>query len=215
MVRFAGGIPLPLDLLAPHVLVGARGTVGRHLASVAGGVRRQRPVKVGGSLRGRELRPREKGSDGIGKTKRGKGTKRMVVGDGQGVPLGVRLDSASPAEVNLLEPTLATIRVPRKSRGRPKQKPLRVIADKGYDSDPLRERLWHQGIELIVPGRKDRLTYRHDGRKLRRYKKRWKIERTFAWLDAFRHLVVRYDRSLLMYRAFFHLACVILVLRRL
>jgi hypothetical protein len=56
----------------------------------------------------------------------------MVVVDGQGVPLGVHLDVASPAEVSLLDPTLATIAVPRAGPGRPHQKPERVIADKAY-----------------------------------------------------------------------------------
>src|SRR2546426_4446680 len=65
----------------------------------------------------------------------------MVVVDGGGVPLEVRLYSASPSEVRLAEETLAAIRVGRRHRGgRPRQKPARVIADKGYDSDALRER---------------------------------------------------------------------------
>jgi hypothetical protein len=61
----------------------------------------------------------------------------MVVVDGQGVPLGIYLEAASPAEVTLLEPTVATISVPRSGPGRPRQKPQRLIADKAYDSDPL------------------------------------------------------------------------------
>jgi hypothetical protein len=94
-----------------------------------------------------QLRPGEKGGSAVGKTKRGKGTKWMVLVDGQGLPLGVRLESASPAEVTLAEATLAEVRVPRR-KGRPRQKPERVIADRGYDSDPLRERLKKRGIEL-------------------------------------------------------------------
>ena len=78
----------------------------------------------------------------------------MVLVDGQGLPLGVRLESASPAEVKLAEATLAEVRVPR-PKGRPRQKPKRVIADRGYDSDPLRERLKQRGIELIAPYRKN------------------------------------------------------------
>jgi transposase len=54
-----------------------------------------------------------------------------------------------------------------------------------------------------------------DGRKLRRYKRRWKVERTFAWLGNFRRLVVCYERSLKMYRAFFHVACLLITLRKL
>jgi transposase len=140
----------------------------------------------------------------------------MVVVDGQGVPLGNHLDSASPSEVTLLEKTLNTIAVPRKGRGRPRKKPRRLIADKGYDSDPLRKHLKNRGIELICPYRsnnKDRKY--HDGRKMRRYKRRWKVERTFSWIGNFRRLVVRWDRDITVYNAFFHVACMIITLRRL
>src|SRR2546425_540018 len=53
-----------------------------------------------------------------------------------------------------------------------------------------------------------------DGRALRRFQRRWIVERTNAWLGNFRRLVVRYDRSLTIYRAFFHIACFMIVLRR-
>lgn len=140
----------------------------------------------------------------------------MVVVDGQGIPLGVHLDSASPAEVTLLEPTLATIAVPRAGPGRPRQKPERIIADKAYDSDPLRMRLAKRQIDLIVPHRRNRKKPpTQDGRKLRRYRKRWKVERTFAWFGNFRRLLVRWERHLKMYLAFFHLACLLITLRRL
>jgi transposase len=130
----------------------------------------------------------------------------MVLVDGQGLPLGVRLESASPAEVTLAEATLAEVRVPR-SHGRPRQKPERVIADRGYDSDPLRQRLQKRGSELIAPYRKNnqRWTY-EDGRKLRRYQLRWIVERTNAWLGQFRRLLVRHEHLLSAYRAFFYLA---------
>lgn len=141
----------------------------------------------------------------------------MVVVDGKGVPLGMHLGSASPAEVTLAETTLASIRVPsRNGRCAPRQKPQRLIADKAYDSDPLRRRLTKQGIELIAPHKRNRVRKpTQDGRKLRRYRKRWKIERTNAWLGNFRHLVVRYERYLAIYQAFFHIACFMIVLKRL
>ena len=124
--------------------------------------------------------PAQKGGAAVGKTKRGKGTKWMVLVDGQGLPLGVRLESASTGEARLAEATLAEVRVPRR-KGRPRQKPKRVIADRAYDSDPLRERLKKRGIDLIVPYRKNSRHRRYeDGRKLRRYKRRWIIERTNA-----------------------------------
>jgi transposase len=140
----------------------------------------------------------------------------MVVVDGRGLPLGNYLHSASPGEVTLAETTLATIRVGRRHHaGRPRQKPVRVIADKAYDSDPLRKRLQQRGIELIVPHRCNRKKpATQDGRALRRYRRRWIVERTNAWLANFRRLVVRYDRSLTIYGAFFPIACFMIVLRR-
>jgi len=165
---------------------------------------------------GREFCSRPKRGSAVGKTKRGKGTKWMVVVDGGGLPLGVRLYAASPSEVRLAEETLAMIRIGRRHRsGRPRQKPARVIADKGYDSDALRERLWRRGVVLIAPHRSNRCrTAPQDGRVLRRYQKRWIVERSIAWLGNFRRLVVRYDRSLTIYRAFIHVACLMIVLRR-
>ena len=139
----------------------------------------------------------------------------MVVVDGQGIPIGSTLASASPAEVKLAEETLETVNVPRNGRGRPRKRPLRLIADRGYDSDPLRKRLKELKIDLIVPHRNNRKKPKQqDGRKLRRYRKRWKIERTFSWLSNFRRLVVRYERLITVYRGFFHLACLMIVLNR-
>ena len=117
--------------------------------------------------------------------------------------------------MTLAEETLNRVSVPRKGRGRPKQRPQRLIADRAYDSDPLRKRLKTIKIDLIVPHRKNRKKPKtQDGRKLRRYRKRWKVERTIAWLGNFRRLIVRHERHIRMYRAFFHLACIMIVLNR-
>jgi transposase len=141
----------------------------------------------------------------------------MVVVDGEGVPLACHLDSASRAEVKLLEPTLDRVAVSPARPGAPPPRPARVVCDKGYDSDPLRERLWaERGIELVCPHRKNRVKpATQDGRKLRRYRRRWKVERTFAWLGNYRRLVVRYERHLYVYQAFFHVACLLITLRQL
>jgi transposase len=140
----------------------------------------------------------------------------MVVADGQGIPLGHHLDSASPAEVKLIEKTLDNISVPRKGRGRPKKKIDRLIYDKAADSDPLRERLKKRGIDLICPHRENRKKKKtQDGRKLRRYKRRWKIERSISWVGNYRRLVVRYDHSIKVYSAFFTIGCMLITLNKL
>jgi transposase len=112
--------------------------------------------------------------------------------------------------VNLLEPTLETMPQPWQNKVR------RLILDRGYDSDPLRERLKNKGVEMICPHRRNRKKPKtQDGRPLRRYKRRWKIERAFAWLGNYRRLLVRWERNLVVYRGFFHLACALVVLNRL
>jgi transposase len=167
-------------------------------------------------FRGRQLLPRKKGGLKVGKTKRGKGTKWMVLVDGQGTPLGVHLDSASPAEVTLLETTLETVSVARAHRaGHPRQRPEHLILDRAYDSNPLRERLVERGIEPIIPARCNNTRATHqDGRKLRRYRHRWIVERTIGWFGWFRRLLIRHERYAHLYLAFFHVACALMTLRQ-
>jgi transposase len=212
----AGEIPASFDVLAATARLGGAGRLVAYLANVSERVKRAPAIEMERIVSGRQFRSGEKRGCGVGKTKRGKGTKWMVVVDGRGLPLGNYLHSASPAEVKLAETTLATIRVGRSHHsGHPRQKPMRVIADKAYDSDPLRKRLRQRGIELICPHKRNRVRpATQDGRVLRRYKRRWIVERTNAWLGNFRRLVVRYDRSLTIYGAFFHIACFMIVLRR-
>ena len=94
--------------------------------------------------------------------------------------------------------------------------PEKLIGDKAYDSDQSDENLLkkHGGVELIATHRRNRTKPKtQDGRKLRRYKRRWKVERLFAWLQNFRRLVVRYERHADNFLAFLLLACSIILLR--
>lgn len=171
---------------------------------------------MGRGLHRRDLLPGKKGGADIGKTKRGKGSKCMVVGDGEGVPLGVCLSAASPAEIRLAPQALKTVAVPRRGRGRPRQRMVRLIADRAYDGDAFRRHLAGRGIELVCPHRANRTRpHTQDGRALRRYRRRWKIERTIAWLGHFRRLVVRYERQTSVFLAFLYFACALIVLRQL
>jgi len=155
----------------------------------------------------RDLYGGEKGGFGIGKTKRGKGTKLMAMADGAGIPLAVHATSASPHEVTLVLDTL-------KERFL-RQRPVRLIGDRAYDSDPLDSTLAKQNIELISPHKFNRKKLpTQDGRVLRRYARRWKIERLFAWLQNYRRLLVRHDYHLDNFLGFVHLACMLILMRR-
>ena len=83
--------------------------------------------------------------------------------------------------MTLAEPTLAVRFAPKL--------PEKLIADRAYDSDPLDARLAKQGIAPVAPHR-SRKPHTQDGRNLRRYKRRWKVERLFAGLGNFRRLAV-------------------------
>jgi transposase len=139
----------------------------------------------------------------------------MVLVDGAGTPLGAYLDSASPSEVKLLEKTLETVKVKRAGPGRPRTRPERLIADRGYDSNKVRKSLKKRHIEPIIPARcNNKVATDQDGRKLRRYRKRWIVERSIGWLGNFRRITIRWDRDIVSYAGFFHLACALIVLRR-
>ena len=130
----------------------------------------------------------------------------MAVADGAGLPLAVHATSASPHEVTLVGDTLAEVFVD--------ELPQRLIGDLAYDSDPLDEVLEEHGIEMIVPHRRNRKKPKtQDGRALRRYKRRWQIERLFAWLHNFRRIATRHERQLENYVGFVHLGCIRILLR--
>ena len=94
--------------------------------------------------------------------------------------------------------------------------PERLIGDKAYDSDRLDEGLMkHYGVEMIAPNKINRRVPTQDGRPLRRYRRRWKIERLFAWLFNFRRLVVRYEYHAENFQGFIHLAAALILLRHL
>ena len=142
----------------------------------------------------------------MGKTKRGKGSKLMAVADSNGLPISVYTASASPHEVRLVEETLAEVFTD--------EQPERLIGDRAYDSDPLDEELRQQGIEMIAPHKTNRVKpATQDGRVLRRYKRRWKVERLFAWLQNFRRIATRFDYKVENYLGFIHLGCILILLR--
>jgi transposase len=94
--------------------------------------------------------------------------------------------------------------------------PERLIGDKAYDSDRLDDQLMQEyGTELIAPNKQNRRVPTQDGRLLRRYKRRWKIERLFAWLFDFRRLVVRYGYHAENFQGLVHLAAAVILLRHL
>jgi len=153
--------------------------------------------------------PAKGGGEGVGLTKKGKGTKLQLIVDGQGLPLGASVAAANVAEWHMVQQTLDLFSE--------KTPPERLIGDKAYDCDELDETLAEMGLEMIAPHRKNRRpeNVTQDGRPLRRYRHRWIVERTFAWLGARRRLLVRWEKKLVNYVGFTLLGCLSLLLQRL
>jgi transposase len=205
--RSARARPVATDLLASIQSLDR----GRHLEEGLGSplaqARSPRPHPLGRSVRRWYVFLGEKRGFCVGKTKRGKGTKTMVLADGRGLPLAAEIASASPHEVTLIEPLVQQRILPKK--------PRRLICDLAGDSDPLRTRLARRGIELICSDRKNRKKPpTQDGRKLRRFRRHWKIERSIGWLQNFRRLVTRYEYYAHLFHGFVQLACLMVVMRR-
>jgi len=94
--------------------------------------------------------------------------------------------------------------------------PQRLIGDKAYDSNKLDEMLiYDHGIEMIAPHRLTTKKRTQDGRSLRRYKRRWHVERLFAWLQNFRRLNTRFEYKSQNFLGFLQLGCMAILLRNL
>jgi transposase len=143
----------------------------------------------------------------------------MLVVDGSGLPLGLHLASAQQAEVSLAERTLDAVRMPR-PRGRPKQRPARLVADRAYDSAAFRRALRRRGIGMCIPAkRRPKAWCPKRGRPVvarrEEYARRWTVERTFAWLGNYRRVLICWERLLPVYQGFLTFVVMLLYLDRL
>jgi transposase len=131
----------------------------------------------------------------------------MAVADRHGLPIAIGIASGQRHEVTLVLETL-------KQRFL-RQLPKRLIGDRAYDSNGLDAQLAEMGVEMIAPHHPTHSNKTQDGRPLRRYRRRWHVERLFAWLQCSRRLVTRFEHKAQNFLAFLKLRCVVLLLRRL
>lgn len=136
--------------------------------------------------------------------------------EGNGLPLAVVVTGAQVHELKVALPAVDQVWVAR-SRGRAKQRPKTLAADRGYDSRALRQQLRRRGIRPSIPQRVWPGRRRRRGRPSTLHpasRQRWKVERTHAWIDNWRRLVTRYERHSHIYLAFLLIACFMICLRR-
>jgi IS5 family transposase len=134
--------------------------------------------------------------------------KLEIVADASGLPLGAAAAAANVSEYDLAMPALDDIPIPI-PEGTP------VIADRGHDSDELRDEIEAEQLVPIIPHRRGRVRpSRNDGRRLRRYGHRYIIERTNAWLHSYRGLAVRWARYSFMYIGLVYTAFIAMAIKR-
>jgi transposase len=205
--RFTRAVSQSCNLLAASAGLDPFGNLAGCLEAVAGTSGPAERNQLGGSDRRWDIFAGKKRGAEVGKTKKGKGTKSLLMVDGEGTPLSAYITSANHAEVNTLE-TLVDTRVTERQ-------PERLLYDKAADADWVRDSLAARGIELICPHRRGRKKPPvQDGRPLRRYRRRYKVERTISWLFNLRRLVVRYEYHDDLFEGFLHLGCVFTILKR-
>lgn len=130
----------------------------------------------------------------------------MGIANRDSLPVALCTDSAQGHEIKLVEKTIA--------HRFTKKKPRRLIGDRAYDSDPLDKQLRKQKVELIAPHKRNRKKPKtQDGRTLRKYRKRWKIERLFAWIQNFRRCLTRFEYRQENFLGFLRWACIVLLIK--
>jgi putative transposase len=144
---------------------------------------------------------------GLNPTDRGKsGTKRSLLTDGQGVPLGVVVAGANRHDMKLVAATLEAMMVKRPEAG-----PQHICLDQGYDYPQVRElvELWGYTAHIRRRGEEKLEKNVIPGYRARR----WVVERTHSWLNRFRRLLIRWEKDVGNYLGMLHLACAWITLR--
>jgi transposase len=132
----------------------------------------------------------------------------MAVADSAGLPIAVSIADGARHDVALVDQTLDEAVIDTL--------PSKLIGDKAFDSADLAQRLaTERNVELIAPKRKGSHRRVQDGRPMRRYKRRWKVERLFGWLKRFRRVAVRWESQADTYLGFIRLGAAVILLRQL
>ena len=123
--------------------------------------------------------------------------------DRRGTPLAFVLTGANAHDSTVFEALIDAVPPIRQRRGRPRKRPEKLHADKGYDSARCRRVLSRRRIKVRIARRGVESSER-----LGRH--RWVVERTLSWLSGFRRLRVRYEQRLDIHEALVRLGCALI-----
>jgi transposase len=132
-----------------------------------------------------------------------RGSKRYLICDGHGIPLAIELTGANCHDSTQALPLLDAIPPLQGLRGRPRFRPDCLLGGRAYDAQKIRRAL---RARHILPLLAMRNTENLSG--LGRW--RWVVERTFAWMNQFRRLRLRYEKRADMHLALLTLGCILI-----
>jgi putative transposase len=150
-------------------------------------------------------------STGPNPTDRAKsGTKRSLLVDGQGIPIGITVDCANIHDMKMTSGTLRSLVICRPESTLKTHQ--HICLDKGYDFPEVYELLEDYGYIIHIRKRGER-NYKLIPR-YRRTKRRWVVERTHSWMNRFRRLLIRWEKRVDNYIAILHFACAWITYKR-
>ena len=205
------GVRVRHHLLATIARLASRRRVGPIASRIAAAIARCGPDRLEPSLRGQFVHRSEKrgAATGPNPTDRGRpGTKRHLITDRRGIPLGFLLTGANVHDSTPFEALIDAVPPIPGKRGRPRRRPNKLHADKAYDHRRCRDACRRRKIRPRIARRGV-----DTSQKLGRH--RWVIERTFAWFNKLRRLTIRYERRLDIHHAFTSIACSLMCLNAL
>ena len=130
----------------------------------------------------------------------------QIVVEGHGWPLGIALFSANHHEAGCVDRTMSSLKyLPH---------PVNLLGDTAYSSKPLTKRLYRNfKIRLTAPPKRHYVHFFHDRRRLRRGKRRWMVERSFAWMKSLRRLETRWEVKGINFLGFLELGCAMILIK--
>lgn len=191
--------------------VSVASTVVRAHQHAAGAVKRGRPTPANPPITRSE------------RSRGGLSTKVHLAADGHARPLAFTVTAGQAGDAPAFEAVMSRIRVPRRGPGRPRTRPLAVLADRAYSSRAIRTHLRRRGIRAVIPQpsdqvghrlRRGRLGGRPPGFDSEAYKQRNTVERCINRLKQWRGLATRTDKLAIAYQAALHLAGILIWSRR-
>ncbi|MBV7337540.1 IS5 family transposase [Chloroflexi bacterium TSY] len=137
------------------------------------------------------------------------GTKRSLLTDGAGIPLGIEIEGANRNDMKMVDQTLASIPIERPEPTA--EAPQHLCLDKGYDYDEVRETVAQWGYTAHIRSRGEEQI---DKASIPNYRsRRWVVERTFSWMNRFRRILVRWEKKSQNFLALVHFSCAFIAFR--